>query len=56
MFKLDLEKAEEPEIKFAISAESSENQESSGKKHLLLLYWLHQSLWVCASQQTMEKS
>ena len=26
------------------------------KKHLLLLYWLHQSLWLCVSQQTMEKS
>ena len=23
-------------------------------KHLLLLYWLHQSLWLCGSQQTVE--
>ena len=22
------------------------------KKHLLLFYWLHQSLWLCRSQQT----
>ena len=22
------------------------------EKHLLLLYWLHQSLWLCGSQQT----
>ena len=22
------------------------------KKHLLFLYWLHQSLWLCGSQQT----
>ena len=22
------------------------------KKHLLLLYWLHQNLWLCGSQQT----
>ena len=22
------------------------------KKHLLLLYWLHQSLWLCGPQQT----
>ena len=22
------------------------------KRHLLLLYWLHQSLWLCRSQQT----
>ena len=37
MFKLDLEKAEEPEIKFPTSAESSKKQESS-RKHLILLY------------------
>ena len=38
MFKLDLEKAEEPEIKFPTSVGSSRKQESSRKKHLLLLY------------------
>ena len=26
------------------------------KKHLLLLYWLCQSLWLCGSQQTVENS
>ena len=26
------------------------------EKHLLLLYWLCQSLWVCGSQQTVENS
>ena len=26
------------------------------KKHLLLLYWLSQSLWLCGSQQTVENS
>ena len=26
------------------------------KKHLLLLYWLCQSLWLCGSQQTVEIS
>ena len=26
------------------------------EKHLLLLYWLHQSLWLCGSQQSMENS
>ena len=31
MFKLDLEKAEEPEIKLPISAGSSKKQESSRK-------------------------
>ena len=25
-------------------------------KHLLLLYWLHKSLWLCGSQQTVENS
>ena len=44
MFKLDLEKAEEPEIKLPTSAGSWKKQESSRKKHLFLLYWLCQSL------------
>ena len=35
MFKLYLEKAEEPEIKLPTSAESSKKQESSRKKNLL---------------------
>jgi len=26
------------------------------KKHLLLLYWLYQSLWLCGSPQTVEHS
>ena len=26
------------------------------KKHLFLLYWLYQSLWLCGSQQTAEHS
>ena len=25
-------------------------------KHLFLLYWLHQSFWLCGSQQTVENS
>ena len=45
MFKLDLEKAEEQEIKLLTSTESLKKQESS-RKHLLLLYWLCQSLWL----------
>ena len=51
MFKLDLEKAEEPEIKLLTSAGSSRKQESSRKKYLILLYWRHQSIWRCGSQQ-----
>ena len=42
MFKLDLEMEEEPEIK----------SKRVPEKHLLLLYWLCQSLWLCGSQQT----
>ena len=51
MFKLDLEKAEEPEIKLPASAGSSKKRVL--EKHLLLLYWLwkafdcvdHKKLW-----------
>ena len=49
MFKLVLEKAEESEIKLSTSAGSSEKQESL-RRHLFLLYWLCQSLWLCGSQ------
>ena len=50
MFKLVLEKAEEPEIKLPTSAGSSKKQESS-RKHRFLLYWLCQTLWLCGSQK-----
>ena len=49
MFKLVLEKAEEPETKLPTSAGSSKKQESS-RKTSMLLYWLCQSLWLCGSQ------
>ena len=49
MFKLVLEKAEELEIKLPTYAGSSKKQESP-EKHLCLLYWLCQSLWLCGSQ------
>ena len=55
MFKLDLEKAEEPEIKLPTSLGSSEKQESS-RKTSTSFYWLCQSLWLCGSQQTVENS
>ena len=45
MFKLDLEKAEEPEIKLPTSAGSLKNK-GVPEKHLFLLYWLCQSLWL----------
>ena len=43
MFKLVLEKAEEPEIKLPTTAGSPKKQESP-EKQLFLLYWLCQSL------------
>ena len=45
MFKLDLEKAEEPEIKLPTAVGSSKSKRVP-EKHLLLLYWLCQSLCV----------
>ena len=56
ILELDLEKAEEPEIKLPTSVRSLKKQESSRKKHLLLLYWLCQSFWLCGWQQTVENS
>ena len=56
MFKLVLEKAEEPEIKLPTSSGSLKKQEISRKKYLFLLYWLCQSLWLCGSGQTVENS
>ena len=52
MFKLVLEKAEEPEVKLPTSAGSSESK-GVPEKHLFLLHWLCQSLWLCGSQETM---
>ena len=55
MFKLDLEKAEEPKIKLPTSLGNRKSKRIP-KKHLLLLHWLRQSLWLCGSQQTVENS
>ena len=38
------------------SAGSLKKQENSRKKHLFLLYWLCQSLWLCGSPQIVENS
>ena len=46
MFKLDLEKAEEPEIKFPTSAGSSKKQESFRKTSISALLTLPKSLTV----------
>ena len=49
MFKLGLEKAEEPEIKLPTSAGSHKKQGNS-KNNLLMLHWLCKSLWLCSVQ------
>ena len=46
VFHLDLERAEETEIKLPTSVGSLEKKENT-RKHLLLLYWLWQCLWLC---------
>ena len=56
MFKLVLEMAEEPEIKLPTSAVLYRKSKRVPEKHLFLLYWLHQRLWLCGSQQTVENS
>ena len=53
MFKLDLEKAEEPEIKLPTSVGSLKNQESSRKTSTSALLTLHKSLIVW-TKQTVE--
>ena len=45
VFKLVLEKAEEPEIKLPTSTGSSKKQKQA-EKHLFLIYWPCQSLCV----------
>ena len=45
MYKLDLERAETPEIKLPTSSGSSKSKRIP-EKHLLLFHWLHESLCV----------
>ena len=54
MFKLVLEKAEEPEIKLPISAGSSKKQESSRKTSISALLTMPKPF--CGSQETVENS
>ena len=53
MFKLDLEKAEKPEIKLPTSDGSSKKQGSSRKPPTSALLTMP-SLWVCGLPQTVE--
>ena len=54
MFKLDLEKGEEPEIKLPTSTGSLKKQESSRKTSIFALLTTPKPL--CGSQQTVEYS
>ena len=54
MFKLGLEKAEEPEIKLPTSVESSKKQESFRKKPTSALLTMPKS-WLCRSQKNCGK-
>ena len=51
MFKLDLEKAEEPEIRLPTSVGSSEKQDNSRKTSTSALLTMPKP-WLCGSQQT----
>ena len=53
MFKLDLEKAEEPEIKLPTSTGSSKQQEF--QKNVYFCFIDHAKAWLCGSQ-TVENS
>ena len=48
-------KSREPEIKLPTSLDHQKSKRVP-EKHLLLLYWLCQSLWLCGSQLTVENS
>ena len=56
MFKLDLEKAKEPEIKLPTSIGSSKKQESSRKSSISVLLTVPKLLtvWITANVETSE--
>ena len=53
IYKLAIEQAEETEIKLPTFIGSQRKQRNSRKN---LLHWLHESLWLCRSQKTVENS
>ena len=55
MFKLDLEKTKVTGIKCQHLLDHRESRRVP-EKHLLLLYWLCQSLWLCGWQLNVENS
>ena len=56
MFKLDLEKAKRNQRSNCQYPLDHWKSKRVPEKHLLLLYLLHQSLWLCGLQQTVENS
>ena len=56
MFKLDLEKSEEPEIKLPTLVGSLKKQERSRKTSTSALLTTPKPLTLCGSQQTVENS
>ena len=56
MFKLVLEKAEEPEIKLPTSAGSSKKQESSRKTSISALLTMPKPLTLCITKKNVENS
>ena len=54
MFKMDLEKAEQPEIKLPISVGSLKKQEF--QKNIYFCFIDHSKAFDCRSQQTVENS
>ena len=54
MYKLDLEKAEEPKIKLPTLVDHRESKEF--QKNIYFCFIDYASLWLCGSQQTMENS
>ena len=55
MFKLNLQKPEQPRSNFQHPLHHWKSKRIP-EKHLFLLYWLCQSLWLFGSQQTVENS
>ena len=55
MYQLRLERAEESEIKLPTFV-GSQIKQGNSRKTSILFHWLHQSLWVWGSQQTVENS
>ena len=56
MYKLDLEKRQRNQRLNCQHLLDHRKNKRVPEKHLLLLYWLCQSFWLCGSQQTVQNS